>query len=82
MDGHVEESSSSREKPTESEERLRKKIKQPKERNYGVKIKNYFFVVFFFIHDSFLVNINRNGCNKSKLTASSSIDITASAPRT
>lgn len=36
MDGHVAESSSSREKPGESEERLRKKTKQPKERNYGV----------------------------------------------
>lgn len=35
MDGHVAESSSSRDKPTESEERLRKKIKQPRERNYG-----------------------------------------------
>lgn len=37
MDGHVAESSNTREKPSDSEDRLRKKIKQPKERNYGVK---------------------------------------------
>jgi hypothetical protein len=36
MDGHVAESSSGRENPNEAEERLRKKTKQPRERNYGV----------------------------------------------
>ncbi|CRK91412.1 CLUMA_CG005084, isoform B [Clunio marinus] len=35
MDGHVSESSTAREKPGETEERLRKKTKQPRERNYG-----------------------------------------------
>ncbi|XP_070495388.1 presenilin homolog [Chironomus tepperi] len=35
MDGHVSEASGTRDKPIESEERLRKKIKQPRERNYG-----------------------------------------------
>lgn len=36
MDGHVSEASGTRDKPQESEERIRKKIKQPRERNYGV----------------------------------------------
>lgn len=36
MDGHVAESSTARERPSEPEERLRKKTKQPRERNYGV----------------------------------------------
>lgn len=36
MDGHIAEASTSRERPSESEERLRKKTKQPRERNYGV----------------------------------------------
>lgn len=36
MDGHVEEASMVRERANESEERLRKKAKQPRERNYGV----------------------------------------------
>lgn len=38
MDGHVEEASSSRDRPSESEERLRKKTKQPRDRNYGVSL--------------------------------------------
>lgn len=36
MDGHVAEGSTQRERPSEAEERLRKKTKQPRERNYGV----------------------------------------------
>jgi hypothetical protein len=39
MDGHVAEGSSARERPNEAEERLRKKTKQPRERNYGVNTK-------------------------------------------
>ncbi|CAO1432362.1 unnamed protein product [Diamesa hyperborea] len=35
MDAHIAESSGSRSAPNESEERLRKKSKKPKERNYG-----------------------------------------------
>lgn len=36
MDGHVEDASMARDRPSETEERLRKKAKQPRERNYGV----------------------------------------------
>lgn len=46
MDGHVEEASASRERSSEAEERLRKKTKQPRERNYGV---NKPFVVVFIL---------------------------------
>ena len=38
MDAHIAESSGSRGATNESEERLRKKSKKPKERNYGVSI--------------------------------------------
>jgi hypothetical protein len=37
MDGHVAEGLSVRENLSEAEERLKKKTKQPRERNYGVK---------------------------------------------
>ena len=40
MDAHIAESSGSRGAPNESEERLRKKSKKPKERNYGVSFYN------------------------------------------
>lgn len=36
MDGHIAEGSTQRERPSEADERLRKNIKRPKERNYGV----------------------------------------------
>lgn len=58
MDGHVEEGSTSRDRPIESEERLRKKTKQPRERNYGVNInicccwvigKNFFLIFDCFV---------------------------------
>lgn len=39
MDGHIAEGSTARERPSEPEERLRKKTKQPRERNYGVNRK-------------------------------------------
>ena len=38
MDAHIAEGSGSRGVPNESEERLRKKSKNPKEKNYGVCI--------------------------------------------
>ena len=62
MDGHVEEGSLARERPTEPEERLRKKTKQPRERNYGVNIffvshQRQFYVSELFSGDKF------RGCN-------------------
>lgn len=48
MDGHVAEAAASRERPSESEERLRKKTKQPRERNYGVN--NKIFIVVFVVN--------------------------------
>ena len=48
MDGHVEEGSAARERPTESEERLKKKTKQPRERNYGVNIFVSHQTIFLF----------------------------------
>lgn len=53
MDGHISEGSTSRERPNESEERLKKTVKRPKERNYGVNKRIYFsflnlFVIFCF----------------------------------
>jgi hypothetical protein len=46
MDGHVAEASGTRDKP-ESEDRIRKKIKQPKERNYGVSL----YILLHFSYD-------------------------------
>lgn len=55
MDGHVEEGSTSRERPSESEERLRKKTKQPRDRNYGVNKINIVVVFIVNHHNSFLI---------------------------
>lgn len=45
MDGHVAEGSTSRERPNEAEERLKKAAKRPRDRNYGVK---YIFKLLLF----------------------------------
>ena len=49
MDGHVAEGSTSRERPNEAEERLKKAAKRPRERNYGVNI-HIVVVSFIVIH--------------------------------
>lgn len=52
MDGHISEGSTSRERPNESEERLKKTVKRPKERNYGVNKRiNFSFVIFVSLFD-------------------------------
>lgn len=50
MDGHVEEGTMSRDRPAESEERLKKKPKQPRERNYGVSWRSCCCISHFCYH--------------------------------